>query len=97
MYPSFHSCSTESKEWLAIPGETCTMDAAAFSSGMFNSTVLEDSIVDPLERRNLNGFCDLTLFKHGALTDRKWHVHPESAVAVLSGLRSGGGSIFFKH
>jgi hypothetical protein len=33
---------------------------------------------------------DLTLFKHGALTKRKWPVHPESTIAVSCCLRRGG-------
>jgi hypothetical protein len=37
----------------------------------------------------VNGVCDLTLFKHGALTKRKWPVHPESMIAVSCGFRSG--------
>jgi hypothetical protein len=32
----------------------------------------------------------MTLFKHGALTSRKWPVHPESAIAVSRGSSSGG-------
>jgi hypothetical protein len=32
----------------------------------------------------------MTLFRHGALTNRKWPVHPESTIAVSCGLRRGG-------
>jgi hypothetical protein len=32
----------------------------------------------------------MTLFKHGALTNRKWPVHPESTIAVSCGLIRGG-------
>jgi hypothetical protein len=49
--------------------------------------------VDPLGRRTVKGVQDLTLFKHGALTKRKWVVHPESTIAVSCCLRRGG----FRH
>jgi hypothetical protein len=66
------------------------MDAAAFSYGMFNSAVCEDSIVAPMGRRTVNGVLDLTLFKHGAWTRINWPVHTESTIAVSCGVRSGG-------
>jgi hypothetical protein len=56
VYPLLHSFPTESQEWLAIPWKTCTMDAAAFSSGMSNAAVWDDSIVAPLGSRTVNGF-----------------------------------------
>jgi hypothetical protein len=56
VYPSLHSFPTESKEWLAIPVKTCAMDAAAFSSGMSNAEVWDDSIVAPLGSHTVNGF-----------------------------------------
>jgi hypothetical protein len=31
----------------------------------------------------------MTLFKHGALTNRKWPVHPESTIDVSCGLIRG--------
>jgi hypothetical protein len=46
--------------------------------------------VAPLGRRTVKRVRALTLFKHGALTKRKWPVHPESTIAVSCGLRSGG-------
>jgi hypothetical protein len=46
--------------------------------------------VAPLGRRTDKGARDLTLFKHGALTKRKWPVHPESTIAVSCCLRRGG-------
>jgi hypothetical protein len=46
-------------------------------------------MVAPLGRRTVKGVRDLTLFKHGALTKRKWLVHPESTIAVSCGLRRG--------
>jgi hypothetical protein len=39
-------------------------------------------MVVPLGRHTVKGVRDLTLFKHGALTKRKWPVHPESTIAV---------------
>jgi hypothetical protein len=57
---------------------------------MSNSAVWEDSIVASLGRRTVRGVPDLTLFKHGASTKRKWQVHPESTIAVSCGLRRGG-------
>jgi hypothetical protein len=47
-------------------------------------------MVAPLGRRTIKGVRDLTLFKHDALTKRKWPVHPESKIAVSCGLRRGG-------
>jgi hypothetical protein len=47
-------------------------------------------MVAPLGRRTAKGVRDLTLFKHGAFTKRKWPVHPESTIAVLCGLIRGG-------
>jgi hypothetical protein len=47
------------------------MDAALFNSGMFNASEWVESMVAPLGRRTVSGFRDLTLFKHGALTNRK--------------------------
>jgi hypothetical protein len=47
-------------------------------------------MVAPLGRRTVKGVRDLTLFKHGALTERKWPVHPESTIAVSCCLRRGG-------
>jgi hypothetical protein len=47
-------------------------------------------MVAPLGRRTVKGLRDLTLFKHGALTKRKWPVHPESTIAVSCCLRRGG-------
>jgi hypothetical protein len=47
-------------------------------------------MVAPLGRRTIKGARDMTLFKHGALTKRKWLVHPESTIAVSCGLRMGG-------
>jgi hypothetical protein len=43
-----------------------------------------------LGRRTIKGVRDMTLFKHGALNNRKWPVHPESTVAISCGLRRGG-------
>jgi hypothetical protein len=43
-----------------------------------------------LGRRTVKGVRDLTFLKHGALTKRKWTVHPESTFAVSCGLRRGG-------
>jgi hypothetical protein len=43
-----------------------------------------------LGRRTLKGVRDLTLFRHGALTKRKWPVHTESTIAVSCCLRRGG-------
>jgi hypothetical protein len=39
-------------------------------------------MVAPFGRRTVKGVRDLTLFKHGALTKRKWSVHPESNIDV---------------
>jgi hypothetical protein len=97
VYPSLHSFPTESKEWFAITGKTCEMDVALFSSGMSNAAVWDDSIVALLGSHTISVFRDLTLFKHGALTNRKWPVHSESTIAVSCGLRRGGGSTVFKH
>jgi hypothetical protein len=47
-------------------------------------------MVAPLGRRTVKGVRDLTLFKHGALTKRKWPVHPDSTIAVSCCLRRGG-------
>jgi hypothetical protein len=47
-------------------------------------------MVAPLGRRTVKGVRDLILFKHGALTKRKWPVHPESTIAVSCCLRRGG-------
>jgi hypothetical protein len=47
-------------------------------------------MVAPLGRRTVKGVQELTLFKHGALTKRKWPVHPESTIAVSCCLRRGG-------
>jgi hypothetical protein len=77
-YPLSHNCPT------------CALDAAAFNSGIFNSAVREDSMIAPLGRRTVKGVKDMTSFKHGALTNRKWPVHPESTIARSCGLRSGG-------
>jgi hypothetical protein len=46
--------------------------------------------VAPLGRRTFKVVRDLTLFKHGALTNRKWPVYPESTIAVSCCLRRGG-------
>jgi hypothetical protein len=47
-------------------------------------------MVAPLGRRTIKGVGDLTLFKNGALTKRKWPVHPDSTIAVSCGLRRRG-------
>jgi hypothetical protein len=47
-------------------------------------------MVAPLGMCTLKGVRDLTLFKHGALTKRKWMVQPESTIAVSCCLRRGG-------
>jgi hypothetical protein len=47
-------------------------------------------MVAPLGRRTVKGVRDLTLFKHGALTKRKWSVHPDSTIAVSCCLTRGG-------
>jgi hypothetical protein len=90
VYSSLQSWPTESNEWFAIPGETCAMDAALFNYGIFNASVWVDSMVAPLGSRTVKGFRDLILFKHGALTNRKWPMHPESTIAVSWGSNSGG-------
>jgi hypothetical protein len=56
VYPSLQSWPTESKEWFAIPGKICAMDAALFNYGMFNAAVWDDSMVAPLGSRTVNGF-----------------------------------------
>jgi hypothetical protein len=38
--------------------------------------------VAPWGRRTVKGFRETTLFKHGAVTKRKWPVQPESTIAV---------------
>jgi hypothetical protein len=47
-------------------------------------------MVAPFGRRTVKGVRDFVLFKHGALTKRKWPVHPESTIAVLCCSRRGG-------
>jgi hypothetical protein len=47
-------------------------------------------MVAPLGRRTVKGVRDLTLFKHGAFTKRKWSVYPDSTIAVSCCLRRGG-------
>jgi hypothetical protein len=47
-------------------------------------------MVSPFGRRTLKGVQDLTLFKHVALTKRKWPVHPESTIAVSCCARRDG-------
>jgi hypothetical protein len=47
-------------------------------------------MVAPLGRRTVKGVRDLTLFKHGALTKRKWPVQPESTIAISCCSRRGG-------
>jgi hypothetical protein len=47
-------------------------------------------MVAPLGRCTVKGVRDLNLFKHGALTKRKWPVHPESTIAVSCCLTRGG-------
>jgi hypothetical protein len=66
------------------------MDAALFNYGMFNAAVWVDSMVAPSGNRTIKGFLDLILFKHGALTNRKCSVHPESTISVSWGSSSGG-------
>jgi hypothetical protein len=44
----------------------------------------------PFGRRTVKGVRDLTVFKHGALTKRKWPVQPKSNIAVSCWLRRGG-------
>jgi hypothetical protein len=46
-------------------------------------------MVSPFGRRTVKGVRDLTLFRHGALTKRKWPVHPDSTMAVSCCLRRG--------
>jgi hypothetical protein len=46
-------------------------------------------MVAPLGRRTVKGVQNLTLFKHGVLTKRKWLVHLESIISVSCGLRRG--------
>jgi hypothetical protein len=59
-------------------------------------------MVAPFRRRTVNGARHLTLSKHGALTKRKWPVHPESTIAVSCCSRRGGvrqsskGDLLFK-
>jgi hypothetical protein len=47
-------------------------------------------MVAPLGKRTVKGVRDLNLFKHGALTKRKWPAHLESTIAVSCCLRRGG-------
>jgi hypothetical protein len=47
-------------------------------------------MVEPSGRRTVKGVRDLTLVNHGALTKRKWSVHPESPIAVSCCLKRGG-------
>jgi hypothetical protein len=47
-------------------------------------------MVAPLGRRTVKGVRDLTLFKHGAVTKRKWPVQPESTIYVSCCLSRGG-------
>jgi hypothetical protein len=46
-------------------------------------------MVAPFGRRTVKGVLVLTLFMHGALTKRKWPVHPESTIAASCCLRRG--------
>jgi hypothetical protein len=56
VYPLLQSWPAESKEWFAIPGEICAMDAALFNSSMFNAVVWDDSMMAPLGSRTVKGF-----------------------------------------
>jgi hypothetical protein len=47
-------------------------------------------MVAPFGRRTVKGVQDLTLFKHGTLTKRKWQVQPDSTIAVSCCSRRGG-------
>jgi hypothetical protein len=47
-------------------------------------------MVAPLGRHTVKGVRYLTLFKHGALTKRKWPVEPESTIDVSCCLSRGG-------
>jgi hypothetical protein len=46
--------------------------------------------VPPFGRRTIQKVRDLSLVRHGALTKRKWPVHPDSTIAVSCCLRMGG-------
>jgi hypothetical protein len=46
--------------------------------------------VAPLGRRTVKGVPALIFFRHGALTKRKWPVHPESTIAVSCCFKRGG-------
>jgi hypothetical protein len=78
------------KQMCAIPGKMCALDAVAFNSGMSRSAVWEDFMVSPFGRRTVKGFRDLSLFKHGSVTKRKWSVQPESTISVACCSRRGG-------
>jgi hypothetical protein len=72
-----------------MPKKMCALGAALFNSGMSNDAVCVcvDSMVAPFGRRTVQSkvFLDLTLFKRGALTNRKLPVHPESTMDVSCG------------
>jgi hypothetical protein len=47
-------------------------------------------MVAPLGRLTVKGARDVTLFKHGAWTKRKWPVHPEPTIDISCCLIRGG-------
>jgi hypothetical protein len=70
--------------------EICATEADSLNYGMPKDDVWVESMVSPLGNLTLKGFCDLTLFRHGALINRKCPVHPESTIFVSWCSRNGG-------
>jgi hypothetical protein len=67
---------TDSNEWFTIPGKTCAIDEDLLNYGMYKDAVCVYSILAPFGRLTVKGLSDLILFLQGALTNRKWPVHP---------------------
>jgi hypothetical protein len=73
-----------------MSGKICATEADFLNAGMSKGVVWVDSMVSPICYLTLKWFCDLILFWHGALINRKNPVHTEYNIDVSLCSRSGG-------
>jgi hypothetical protein len=75
----------------------CAIEAALFNSGISNAAVCVYSMAAPLGMRTENGLCDLTLLKHGALTNIKMACASITYYGCLVWFKKRWVSTVFKH
>ena len=95
LHPASHNCPMDNSGWVASWGTTWPCRAAGGSAGQFRSASCVEWMILPDGVWMASGSAVGRLLQTGVVLEKKWAVHPESAIAkngcwVAGGPATGG-------